>query len=458
MIPLSLSELATITQGELVGDDLIIESVSTDSRRLGQVGLFIALKGERFDGHDFVQKAIKSGAKALLVSTKQDEVIPQLIVADTEQAMGQIAAAVKERLALKSVALTGSNGKTTVKEMVATILSQYKSPQQVLYTAGNFNNEIGVPLTLLRLEAEHGFGVFELGANHKGEIDYTSSLVCPDVALVNNVASAHLEGFGSLDGVASAKSEIFNHLNSAGVAVINADDPYADVMRSAAASHQQLSYSVGQSADLVATELQTDRLGRYSFNLNYQGLQAHISLPLPGKHQVANALAATAICLSLGLSIDEIHIGLTKLVPVKGRMFPTSLGRVQLIDDSYNANPASVGAAINYLETLSGQRYLILGDLGELGDDAPLLHQQLGQLAKEKGLEQLITLGELSEQASLSFGGKHYKDIDELVEQLILDINQIKGDITILVKGSRSARMERVVDALTDAFKHGELS
>ena len=455
MIPLSLSTLAAQLDASFVGQDATIKAISTDSRAVNTGTLFVALRGERFDAHDFAQTAVNNGARALLVERELPIAVPQLVVANTQKAMGQIGAYIKQTIAPKSVALTGSNGKTSVKEMLATILSQSHS---VLYTAGNFNNEVGVPLTLLRLEPQHEYGVFELGANHLGEINYTSSLVQPDVAMVNNVASAHLEGFGSLEGVAKAKSEIFNHLAADGVAVINADDDFAGVMRKAAKVYRQLSFSSqGQVADVLATDLKADIVGRYQFQLSYNGEARQVILPLSGRHQVSNALAATSICLALGLSLDEIVAGLKLLTPVKGRMLPTQLGRILLIDDSYNANPASVGAAIDWLQEIEGNRCLVLGDLGELGDNAALLHRQLGEKAKLQGIDALFSLGELSRNSCEAFSGQHFTHLDELVVGLINYFNQLSGNVTVLVKGSRSAKMERVVEALIVAFERREL-
>ncbi|WP_394202294.1 UDP-N-acetylmuramoyl-tripeptide--D-alanyl-D-alanine ligase [Shewanella waksmanii] len=454
MIPMTLSELTARLGAQLIGEDTTIDSLSSDSRVMEHRTLFVALIGERFDGHDFANVAVENGAVALLVSKALPVDVPQLLVTDTQKAMGEIGSVVKARVAPISVALTGSNGKTSVKEMVATILSQQ---HKVLYTAGNFNNEIGVPLTLLRLQPQHEFGVFELGANHIGEIDYTSSLVRPNVALVNNVASAHLEGFGSLDGVAQAKSEIFNHLQPDGTAIINADDDYAEFMRQAAANYKQLSYSIVGSADLVAKQLQHDSQGRYQFQLIYLGQSYPVVLPLSGKHQVHNALAASAICLALGISVEQIVSGLSSLQPVKGRMTPKVLGRLTIIDDSYNANPASVGAAIDWLQEIEANRCLVLGDLGELGDNAALLHGQLGEMAKAKGIDMLFCLGELSRHSAEAFGGVHHSDFNQLIAELVEYINGLSGKVTILVKGSRSAKMERVVEALVNAFERREL-
>ncbi|QFU20727.1 UDP-N-acetylmuramoyl-tripeptide--D-alanyl-D-alanine ligase [Shewanella eurypsychrophilus] len=453
MIPLTLSALCQPLNARLLGSDVEIAQVSSDSRVITEKTLFVALKGEHFDGHNFAASTVEAGAVALLVDHELPLNIPQLVVKDTQKAMGDLGAYLRSLIQPKSVALTGSNGKTSVKEMVATILSQ---DHKVLYTAGNFNNEIGVPLTLLRLETDDEFGVFELGANHKGEINYTSSLVKPQVALVNNVASAHLEGFGSLEGVASAKSEIFNHLAVDGTAVINADDQFASVMFSASAAFKQLSFGIDSVADIKATELDTNEMGCYRFVLSYQAQRIRVELPLSGRHQVSNALAATAICLSLGLTLDEIKLGFSLLVPVKGRMLPTQLGRVRVIDDSYNANPASVTAAIDWLQEIEGYRCLVLGDLGELGDNASLLHAELGELAKLRGLDALFTLGELSTNASRAFGVEANVSLEALVENVINNINQLQGNATVLVKGSRSARMERVVEALISAYGRGE--
>ncbi|WOT04978.1 UDP-N-acetylmuramoyl-tripeptide--D-alanyl-D-alanine ligase [Shewanella youngdeokensis] len=453
MITLSLAELAQHLGGRLHGEDRIIEQVSSDSRNVCAKTLFVALKGDNFDGHQFVASAAEAGVKAVLVERELPLDVSQIIVANAQRAMGSIGAYIRDKLSPVCVALTGSNGKTSVKEMVATILSQQF---KVLYTAGNFNNEIGVPLTLLRLEAGDQFGVFELGANHAGEIDYTSSLVKPRVAMVNNVASAHLEGFGSLAGVAKAKSEIFNHVMADGTAVINADDAFAAVMLTASKHLTQLTFAIDADANVKATALQADKSGRYRFNINYNGQIESVVLPLAGRHQVLNALGATSICLALGLTLSRICQGLALLQPVKGRMLPVSFGRVTVIDDSYNANPASVGAAIDWLQKIQGNRCLVLGDLGELGDNAALLHSELGKEAKTKGVDALFCVGELSESASVAFGATHHNDIKELTAELITYINSLPEDITILVKGSRSAKMERVVEALTMAFGRGE--
>ncbi|QDE29602.1 UDP-N-acetylmuramoyl-tripeptide--D-alanyl-D-alanine ligase [Shewanella polaris] len=456
MIRLSLSALALHLNGTLTGDDQVISAVSTDSRKIESQCLFIALKGERFDGHDFAETAIKNGAQALLVDHLLPFDVAQIIVTDTQKSMGNIGALVRQQVDPICVALTGSNGKTSVKEMLATILSQH---HQVLFTAGNFNNEIGVPLTLLRLSEGDEYGVFELGANHRGEIDYTSSLVQPRVALVNNVGNAHLEGFGSLEGVAQAKSEIFNHLAPDGTAIINADDKFAGFMLQRSQGHKQLCFScqTAVDAEVKATDIEVDIHGCYRFTLGFKTQQEAVQLPLAGLHQVSNALAAASMCIALGLSLVEIAQGFALLKPVKGRMQPHVLGRVLLIDDSYNANPTSVSAAINWLQQRDGYRCLVLGDLGELGDNAAPLHASVGLQVKNANIESLFCCGPLSANTSEAFGSEHFCAQEQLIVALQKQLASTTGYITVLVKGSRSAAMERVVDSLLDAYGRGEL-
>lgn len=458
MISLTLAEITKALNAEVINceyaDEVSISNVSTDSRNILVNTLFIALKGERFDGHDYADIAFNNGAVALVVERPLALNLPQIIVKDCHQGLGQLGALVRDNLAPFCLALTGSNGKTSVKEMVATIIGQQ---HQVLYTSGNFNNDIGVPLTLLRLSQGDEFGVFELGANHLGEINYTSSLVRPKVALVNNVASAHLEGFGSLDGVAKAKLEIFNHLDPQGTAIINTDDHYASMMLEATSHYNHITFGIDNPANVKASELKADDLGCFSFTMTIEHKSYFVCLPLAGKHQVANALAATAMCLAAGFSPEEIIKGLASIKPVKGRMQPHRLGRLLIVDDTYNANPASVGVAIDWLEKMNGQRILVLGNLAELGENASLLHSQLGAMAKRRGIDALFCLGDLSQSASQAFGCEHYVELDILVQQLIRQINRVPGSVTVLVKGSRSSSMERVVEALNAAYGRGEL-
>ncbi|MGB0892907.1 MAG: UDP-N-acetylmuramoyl-tripeptide--D-alanyl-D-alanine ligase [Parashewanella sp.] len=466
MLTLSLSEIATAIGADLVGNDIVVASVSTDSRQLEDSCLFVALKGDRFDGHSFADTAIENGAQALLVSSKLAVNVPQLLVSDTRIALGKLGALVKQIVNPVTIAITGSNGKTSVKEMVASILSQQnfnQHPQQdtlhsnVLFTAGNFNNDIGVPLTLLRLEKSHKFGVFELGANHAGEIDYTSALVQPNVALVNNIGQAHLEGFGELIDVAHAKSEIYRHLASDGVAIINADDEFAKTLFDASSSHKQLSFGVSESADVQAVNIESNSIGQYRFTLRYLQQHIDIQLSLYGEHQVHNALAAAAIGIAVNIPLERIVIALEKMQPVKGRMQSQQLGRLLLVDDSYNANPSSVKAAINWLKQRKGYRALVLGDLGELGSDTEALHKDLGCYAKAQQLDALFTLGSISEQAAKGFGGQHFDHFDHLIIVLKQQIELQDHEVSMLVKGSRSAAMERVVEALSTAYGRGEV-
>ncbi|MBM7070980.1 UDP-N-acetylmuramoyl-tripeptide--D-alanyl-D-alanine ligase [Shewanella sp. 202IG2-18] len=459
MILLSLSELAKALNADLVGEDCLIEAVSTDSRSIPEYGMFIALKGDRFDAHDFVNDALCQQATAILVSKRLDVSIPQLVVADTRVALGLLGAYVRQQLDIKAIAITGSNGKTSVKEMVASIFSEQYS---VLYTAGNFNNDIGAPLTLLRLEPQHQIGVFELGANHKGEIDYTSNLVKPDVALVNNIGAAHLEGFGSIEAISEAKSEIYYHLKSGGTAVVNQDDKFAPYLKDVAKAHNIITFGLSDGADVTATNVQSTVDGRFGFTLKTAKGHQGIQLKLSGQHQVLNALAATAIALALNVDLETIKEGLEKLELVKGRMQPHQLGRLLLVDDSYNANPSSVKAAIDWLSERDGVKVLILGDLAEVGSEASHMLQELGQYIQKTSLTHVLTLGNevaALSKASRSNGcdGKHFDNINKLKKYLMTNIFTQQGAINLLVKGSRSAAMERVVEAVLIAHNSGEL-
>ncbi|MBE8168390.1 MAG: UDP-N-acetylmuramoyl-tripeptide--D-alanyl-D-alanine ligase [Shewanella sp.] len=455
MITLLLSDIAKYLNAQLIGADGFIESVSTDSRNIGDKGLFIALIGERFDAHDFISTAIENGAEAIITSKKLSVAVPQLLVTDTRIALGLLGSLVREKVSPKSIAITGSNGKTSVKEMISAILLQQ---HQVLYTAGNFNNDIGLPLTLLRLTEHDEFGVFELGANHAGEIDYTSNLVQPQVALVNNIGQAHIEGFGSLAGVAIAKSEIFRHLLPEGVGVYNADDDFAEQLKQSCHPHHRLSFGIQQSADVIARNLIENKNGQYSFELCYRDKYTEIQLSLNGQHQVYNALAAASVCIALGINIEVIATGLQLVKPVAGRMESKQLGRVLLVDDSYNANPSSVVAAIDWLSMRNGNNILALGDLAELGCKGHAMHQELGAYAKNKNIQQVFTKGHVSQLTSTAFGGRHFHNLDALVLALINEINQHHEQVNLLVKGSRSAAMEHVVQALNNAYEREEWS
>lgn len=454
MTPISLQDIAAVTHGELhlANQDANsqIYSVSTDSRKIGENGLFIALKGERFDAHDFVATAIESGAKALIVTRKLAVDCPQVIVADTRIALGELAAWNRQQSKAKIVALTGSSGKTSVKEMTATILAACGS---TLYTAGNLNNDIGVPLTLLRLTEQHQFAVVELGANHKGEIAYTTAMTQPQTALVNNLYSAHLEGFGSLQGVADAKGEIFQGLANEGTAIINLDsndwqnwqhllNPRQTIWRFAISNQPE--------ADFYPTAIQTHPLTT-DFLMHTPAGDIEITLPLPGKHNISNALASAALALSVGATLEDIKRGLSLLHAVPGRLYPIKLAEGKhLFDDTYNANTGSMIAAINVLSQMPGYRVLVVGDMGELGKDAEQCHRQVGQAAQQNGIDAVFSVGNLSQFISEeSSCGQHFAFKADLVTALVPLLKQ-HSIISVLIKGSRSSAMEDIVNALKE--------
>ena len=443
---MSLAQIAQVTDGQLLNCPdaaLMVKNISTDTRTVSAGSLFLALQGERFDAHDFAAQAADKDAVAIVVSRPLPDVsLPQILVADTRIALGQIAAWVRNQLDLQIVAITGSCGKTTVKEMCAAILRQ-SAP--VLATQGNLNNEIGVPQTLLRLTPDEHYAVVELGANHPGEIAWTTSLVKPDVAVINNVAAAHLAGFGSLRGVAVAKTEIFSGLSETGTAIINADSEFYDWWREIL-SVRTLSFGVeNPKADFRAENIEQNEAGIASFMLICPLGRIAIQLPVPGLHNVSNALAAAAVTTSLGLSLEQVKSGLMTMVPVKGRFCVQKLSdSVTVIDDTYNASVQSVMAAIDTLSVMPGYRVLVFGDMGELGADAATLHRQIGEHAKAKKLDTVLTIGELSRNTAEAASGQHFVNKESLY-QALQQLMQQQRPVTILAKGARSARMEDVV-------------
>lgn len=453
MIAVSLEWVAQQVDGNLVGSDKNITGVSTDTRTIATDDIFIALVGPNFNANKFVQTAKDSGAVAAIVSEDMsgliDESFSVIVVSDTKIALGKLAAAVKKQVAPKTVGITGSSGKTTVKEMVASILSRIGN---VMATKGNFNNDIGVPLTLLRLEQHHDFAVIEMGANHLGEIAYTTNLVKPDVATIVNAAASHLEGFGSLLGVARAKSEIFKGLDETGVAILNLDSQFHPFWQGKLKHLKVQNFSSEQTADYHAQYSTLGLDGCAQFLLCTPIGQINVNLALPGEHNVGNALLAAALAINVGASLDDIKYGLENMQQVSGRLQIKQLtNQVKILDDTYNANVASVNAAINLLSSFSGHRILVLGDMGELGEKSRFYHEQVGEHAKQKGIDQLVTLGVLSQSASDAFGGKHFGDITQLIDYVNKYVAREKRDISILVKGSRSAKMERVVAALENS-------
>ncbi|MBJ8401232.1 MULTISPECIES: UDP-N-acetylmuramoyl-tripeptide--D-alanyl-D-alanine ligase [Citrobacter] len=448
MISVTLSQLAEILRGELKGADLALDAVTTDTRKVTPGCLFVALKGERFDAHDFADKAQESGAGALLVSRSLDTNLPQLIVKDTRLAFGELAAWVRAQVPARVVALTGSSGKTSVKEMTAAILSQCGN---TLYTAGNLNNDIGVPMTLLRLNNDYDYAVIELGANHQGEIAWTVGLTRPEAALVNNLAAAHLEGFGSLAGVAKAKGEIFTGLSANGIAIMNADNNDWLNWQSIIGDRKVWRFSPNAAnSDFSAANVHVTSHGT-EFTLQTPTGSIDVLLPLPGRHNIANALAAAALSMAVGATHEAIKAGLKDLQAVPGRLFPIQLAENQLLlDDSYNANVGSMTAAVQVLSEMPGYRVLVVGDMAELGAESEACHVQVGVAAKAAGIDRVLSTGKLSQAISDASGvGEHFADKSALTAHLkaLIAEHQI---MTILVKGSRSAAMEEVVRALQE--------
>ena len=444
MMALQLSRAAEVLDGELQGPDVRFEGVSTDSRSVEPGNLFVALVGERFDGHEYLAQAAGRGAAAAAVCREVPAELPLVRVADTRRALGRLAAFWRRRFEIPLVAVTGSNGKTTVKEMTAAILG---AGREVLATRGNLNNDIGVPLTLFRLDERHRAAVIEMGANHPGEIAWLTTIAAPTVAVITNAGPAHLEGFGSLEGVAEAKGEIYSGLRPGGTAVVNADDAFADLWRSLAAPRDVLTFGLDRPADLSADWRPAGGGSRLSLRTPWG--YAELELPLPGRHNVINALAASAAALAAGASLDEVVQGLGGMRAVSGRLqFLAGIAGARIIDDTYNANPASLGAALEVLAATPGEHWLVLGDMGELGPGAAELHAEAGRQAAASGVSRLFTLGELAGEAARAFDGhaRAYQDREALLGDLR---EAMHGDLVILVKGSRRMRMEQVVEALT---------
>lgn len=427
-----------------VPNAILVTGVCIDSRKVRPGNLFVALRGENFDGHDFMQDAVARGAVAILCSRSNPEVIvPQIIVKDSSQALAQLAAYYRQTIFCPVIALTGSNGKTTVKEMIASIL-----PKPSHATPGNLNNHLGVPLSVLQLQPEHRYAVFELGANHPGEIAYTVAVVKPQVALINNIAPAHIEGFGSIDGVARTKGEIYQGLSEEGTAVVNADDDYAHFWDDILTSKKVLRFSLSKPVDVYARNIAFDDQGCAHFDMVLPRGHGVVTLGIPGQHMVRNALAAAACCYAVGISLADIVEGLRQFRGVAGRMtFLSGKNQSVIIDDTYNANLSSVLTAVEVLAKREGCRILVLGDLGELGAWTQEHHEEIGHAAYRQGINLLFTCGNQSEYSAKAFGtlAKHYKNQEELARDLLTKLNK---DTTVLVKGSRSAAMEKIVSQL----------
>lgn len=444
--PMNLSQLATPLQARLAGVDTSFTGVSIDSRSVAQGQLFVALTGPRFDGHDYLAEVKAKGAVAALVEREVLGVdLPQLIVADCRTALGQLGALNRAAFHRPVAAITGSSGKTTVKEMLASIL---RTRGKVLATRGNLNNDLGAPLTLLEIAPEHSAAVIELGASRLGEIRYTVGLTRPDVVIINNAGTAHVGEFGGPEKIVEAKGEILEGLQEGGIAILNLDDKAYPIWRARAGSHAVISFALSDArADFHATELSRDARGCPSFTLNSAEGQVAVQLNLLGSHNVNNALAAAAAASALGVDLAGIGAGLRAVEPVKGRTVAhLAVGGARVIDDTYNANPTSMCAAIDILAGFSGRTVLVLGDIGELGQWAEEGHRQVGEYARDK-VDALYATGTNMAHAVNAFGpnGHHFASQAELIEAIR---GQDTGNTTILIKGSRSAAMENVVAAL----------
>jgi len=455
-----LSDCAKVMQGNLIGEDRSFESVSINTRTIKPDQLYIAIKGHVFDGHQFVDQASNAGACAAVVEKEIATRLPQIIVKDTRLALAELAGEWRNSInknsdrAFSVIGVTGSNGKTTVKEMLAAILA-INDP--ILFTKGNLNNEIGVPLTLLELNEQHRYAVIEMGANHAREIAYTSHYAGADVVIITNAGAAHLAGFGSLEGVAKAKGEIIETLKKSGTVVINHDDEYFAYWKSVAANRSTVSFGLNAGADVTAKAIKEGTNNKAfitQFKLcTKQGL-VDITLKLAGRHNVINALASSAASIALGINLEQIKQGLESIVPVTGRLQPlVSRTGAIVIDDTYNANSSSLKVALDVLTNYKSKSWLVLGAFGELGSNSPKIHEEMGVLIKSSGVSRLMAVGEDCKKTVEAFGigATYFEEQQDLIAALK---QELQGDETILVKGSRAQQMETVVAALVDDFRN----
>jgi UDP-N-acetylmuramoyl-tripeptide--D-alanyl-D-alanine ligase len=441
----SLASAAASMSGVLNGADGPFSGVSTDTRTIQRGQLFFALQGPNFDGHNYVGRALAGGGAAAVVDSHVDQEIAQIIVDDARRALGRFGKAWRNDKNVRVVAITGSNGKTTLKELVAAIL---RSAAPTLATKGNLNNDIGMPLMLTQLDDEHEFAVLELGANHAGEIAYLASLLRAEVVAISNAGAAHLEGFGSIEGVAHAKGELLQTADRPRVAVLNADDDYFEYWSGLAADIEIVSFGFSAAADVRATNIVANA-SHSDFDLHVAGEATPISLPMPGLHNVRNACAAAAITTAMGIDVATIKAALQNVEPVDGRLFPLAgVNGCALFDDSYNANPLSVRAAADFIASLPGESWLVLGDMNELGEGATRMHREVGASARASGVSRLFAIGDLTKHSVDGFGDGAcwYASIDALLGALV----DVEPTVNVLVKGSRSMRMERIVAALRD--------
>ena len=450
----SLSEFASDCGGELRGEDRPFSAVSTDTRRIAAGQLFIALRGPSFDGNEFLEVAAQAGAAGALAERAGPVGFPVVQVQDSLAALQRAARQWRNRMAMPLIGVAGSNGKTSTKEMLASILTQ-RGP--TLATRGNLNNHIGVPLTLLELEPRHRYAVIEMGANHPGDVAELAGIALPTIGLVTNAGAEHLEGFGSLEGAARAEGELFAALGRDGIAVLNADDEFAPLWREMTIA-RIVTFGLGAKADFTARDILTE-VGEQGFTTRFTlhspaGI-ASITLHLAGKHNVVNALGAAAAAVTAGASRDDVAAGLAAMRPVAGRLqWRAARGGGWLIDDSYNANPSSMHAAIDVLESVGGRRCLVMGDMGELGAHADEAHREAGRYARLHGVDRLFAMGSLTPLAVRSFGegASWHSNMDELIAAVGAEL---AADSRVLVKGSRLNRLERLVEALAAAPAEG---
>lgn len=449
MMQWRLSEIAQCARGQVLGEDRTFTSVSTDSRALKPGALFVALTGPNFDGHEFGAAAHERGAVGALVERPLSTDIPQIVVADPLAALSAFARAWRRQFHIPVVGVTGSNGKTTTRELLGAIFSRLGP---TLLTRGNLNNHIGVPLTLLELKATHRYAVIEMGANHQGEIAHLANIAEPTVGIVTNAGAAHLEGFGSLEGVATAKGEMFRALPVEGVAVINADDAYASMWREARNAERLLTFGFEQPADFMAHKVQS-RSDASGFRTDFELVTPYGTKPaalhLAGLHNLRNALGAAAAACAAGAEIEDIVAGLAAMRSVAGRLeLKPALKGAFVVDDSYNANPSSLKAGLDAFRTFSGVRWLVLGEMKELGSASDELHAEVGRYAKQAGVERVFGVGEGARYAVEAFGqgAEWFADVDALISAAR---GALKSGVAVLIKGSRANRLERVAQALT---------
>ncbi len=450
---MSLSEIASHVNGRLSGQDINISSVSIDTRTLSSGDLYLALKGLNFDGHTFINKAKAAGASAVLIENEIETECPSIIVKDSHLALAELSGAWKSKTKVKTIGITGSNGKTTVKEMTAAILAVNSN---VLFTQGNLNNDIGVPLTLLKINQHHQFAVIEMGANHAGEIKYSSHYVKPDIAVITNIGPAHIEGFGSLERTAIAKGEIIGSLTPDGVAILNKDDPFFPLWLELVEIRKVITFGLDTSASISAkaiySEIKNNEFFTH-FTLITEDGEITIKLRLAGQHSVINALTAAASCVHLKINLEQIKQGLESIKPVTGRLQPLVDKQGNLfIDDTYNANPSSLKAALTVLKQCKGEPWVVLGALAELGGNSKQIHKEMGTLIKSMGIIRLFTVGEDTKYTVEAFGNgaEFFNSQEQLIKALK---EQRKDNETLLIKGSRTQKMENVVAAFIDNFR-----